>query len=112
MEKVSFNYKGKKIKVNVKECKGICNGIGLMFQSKQNANALLLRFKESTKMRIHSFFVFFSFVAVWLDKNNKVVGLKRVKPFTASVFPRKSYFKLIEIPVNRKYFKVVKLLCL
>ena len=111
MEKVFFNYKGKKITVNVKECKGICRGIGLMFQGKQNANALLFSFNEPSRVKIHSFFVFFPFVAVWLDKNNKVVSLKKVKSFTLSIFPGESYHKLIEIPVNKKYSKIVKLLC-
>jgi hypothetical protein len=55
--------------------------------------------------------VFFPFVAIWLDDKNKIIDLKVVKSFNFSVSPNKSFCKLVEIPINNKYKKIVKLLC-
>ena len=81
-----------------------------MFRSREKAKTFLFEFKKPTKIKIHSLFVFFPFVAVWLDKNNKIVKLKTVKPFSLAISPTRSYSKIIEIPINKKYSKIVQLL--
>ncbi|MEK6826879.1 MAG: hypothetical protein AABX99_00140 [Nanoarchaeota archaeon] len=73
-----------------------------MFSRREKAGILLFDFKEKQKIVIHSFFVFYPFVAIWLDEKNKVIDLKIVKPFTFCVSPKKSCFKLVEIPINKK----------
>lgn len=106
-KKVSFNYKGRKISMNLQPCQHF--GIGLMFKPK-NTSALLFDFKRKTREAITSLFVFFPFVAVWLDDKNKVLDVKTIKPFRFAIFPKKPFNKLVEIPINGNYLKEVALL--
>jgi uncharacterized membrane protein (UPF0127 family) len=74
---------------------------GLMFRTRWTGN-LLFDFKKEGKWAISAFFVFFSFLALWLDEKNNVLEYKIVKPFTFSVQPKNEFAKLIEIPLNNK----------
>ena len=105
LKKVSFNYNGRKITVNAKECNGICKIFGLMFKRRENARALLFSFNKPSKIRIHSFFVFFPFVAVWLDEEDNVIEIKGIKPFTMPAEAKRPHKKLLEIPLNERYRK-------
>lgn len=104
---ISFNYKKKRIRVKVKICNVFQEAFGLMFAKKEKARALLFNFKDS-RQPIWSIFVFFSFIAIWLDKSNKVIEVRRVEPFTWHVRPKKPFDKLIEIPINKRYKRSVK----
>ena len=106
--KIILNYKNKKIEIkDIKKVKKILGKMnGLMFKS-QNTNALLFEFKKQTKASIHSLFVFFPFLAIWLDDKNKIIEKRAVMPFTFSVKPKKEFTKLLEIPINSKYSKVI-----
>jgi uncharacterized membrane protein (UPF0127 family) len=99
-------YKGKKIKAKAKECSLFEEFKGLMFSKKEKAEILLFEFSIKQKIRIHSFFVFYDFLAVWLDDKNNVVDIKKVNPFRFCVSPKKACFKLVEIPLNRKNRKI------
>ena len=110
MKSISFKHKGKKINLDVEVCGFFGKIFGLMFMPRENANALLFDFKKPTRVRIHSFFVFFPFVAVWLDDKNKIVQIKKVMPFISSIRCKKNFYKLIEIPFNTKYDGKIKLL--
>jgi uncharacterized membrane protein (UPF0127 family) len=108
---VIIKNKSKRINVrNVKKVSLIEEGIGLMFHRKEKCPAMLFEFKHPNKMLIHSLFVFFPFAAIWLDNKNKVVDMKIVKPFRLSISSRKSFYKLLEIPLNKSYQKEIKLL--
>ncbi len=109
-EKISFLYKDRRFSVSVKECSELEKATGLMFKSEENASPLLFSFEKPTRFWIHSLFVPFPFMAVWLDGKNKVVGIRRVEPYTLSVKPKKPFTKLIEIPVNRRYWDMAELL--
>jgi len=100
----------KNINIDAKECSGWKRAIGLMFKRREKANALIFEFDKPTKMSICSLFVFFPFIAIWLDKKNEVIGSEVVKPFTISVSPKKPFSKLIEIPLNKKYNQLNKIL--
>jgi uncharacterized membrane protein (UPF0127 family) len=102
-----IGYKGKKIKIVALDCNFFKKFSGLMFSDKEKAEVLLFNFKTKQKISIHSFFVFYDFLAVWLDDKNRVVDLKKVKPFTFCVSPKKDCFKLVEIPINRKNKKII-----
>ena len=109
--KIGFRCKGGKINLNVLECNFLERFRGLMFRNIDNAEALLLfNSKKPVRWRIHSFFVFSPFVAVWLDDKNKVVDLKVLNPFTLSAGPKKPFNKLIEIPINDRYKHEIELL--
>lgn len=78
---------------------------GLMFRSKNNAPVLLFDMRK--QYSIHSFFVFFNFIALWLDNNNKVISWKIVKPFSPREKPNHNFSRIIEIPIYRRYNKVI-----
>lgn len=105
-----FNYKKGNIELDLKVCNWFERFSGLMFTRRKNAKALLFDFKKPVKIAIHSFFVFFPFVAVWFDKKNKVIDIKVVESFILPVSPKKSFYKLVEIPINQRYKQVVKML--
>ncbi len=94
--------------MNLKPCTNFA--IGLMFKSR-NTSALLFDFKRETREAITSLFVFFPFVAIWLDAKSKVLDVQAIKPFRFAIFPKKPFQKLVEIPINNKYKKEIGLLC-
>ena len=106
-KRVGFKIKGKKIYIGARKC-GFFNS-GLMFRT-SNTMPCLFEFNEPIKFKITSFFVFFPFVAIWLDKRNGIIRIKKVKPFTFAEYPGKPFSKLLEIPVNRRYEEKIKLL--
>jgi len=110
LKKVFFIYKGKKFAINARSCNSFRKFIGLMFSRREKTEALLFAFKKQVDFRIHSFFVFFPFVAVWLDEKNDVIEIKKVTPFTVSVRAKRPYKKLLEIPWSSRYRKNIKLL--
>jgi uncharacterized membrane protein (UPF0127 family) len=105
--KIKINGKFFEIK-NLKICNEFEKFSGLMFSSKKNARALLFSFKKPTRLAIHSFFVFYPFLAIWLDDKNKIIKMSIIKPFNPIIKPKKSFLKLIEIPINEKYESFVK----
>ncbi len=109
--RIFLKYKKERVNVDLKVCNCFERFLGLMFAKKEKAKALLFDFKKSVKIPIHSFFVFFPFIAIWLDGKNKIIGLKIIKPFRFCVCPKNFFSKLIEIPVNRRYNNVVTVLC-
>jgi len=110
LQKVRLTYKGKKFELKLRVCKGFEKGIGLMFSRREKAKPLLFEFKELTKVKIHSFFVFFPFIALWLDDKNKIIDSKLVKPFTFTIVPERKFKKLIEIPLNSENLEIAKIL--
>ncbi|MCW8966649.1 MAG: DUF192 domain-containing protein [Candidatus Pacearchaeota archaeon] len=105
--KYTINYKNKKIELKIKKVSFFGKGIGLMFRTKNTKN-LLFELSKDTKRAIHSYFVFFDFLAIWLDKNNKVIEYKIIEPFELSISPKKEFRKLIEIPINDKNREIIK----
>ena len=109
-KRIGFLYKGKKFLVDVVVCNSFGKFLGLMFKEREKARALLFDFKRPTKMKIHSFFVFFPFVAIWLDEKNKIVDFKVIRPFNFAISSKKPFKRLVEIPLNKRYKDMIKLL--
>jgi len=107
--KINFNNGVMEV-LGAKECKGLNQIIGLMFSRREKANALVFSFSKPTKMAIHSFFVFFPFLAVWLDDKNKIIEIRKIKPFIPRVSSTNEYYRLLEIPFNKKYRKILEFL--
>jgi len=103
-----INFKGRKVEVGVKRADSFGKVSGLMFKGSNTSN-LLFEFGRKNFHSIHSLFVFFPFLAVWLD-GNEVVGCEIVKPFRFSVVPSKKFDRLVEIPLNLRNFGIVKFL--
>jgi len=97
--KIKIGLSGKKFNIEARELPLLEQARGLMFKSRESDNLL---FNRGGRWGIHSFFVFFPFLAVWLDEKNRVVDYKIVKPFTFSVQPKNKFAKLVEIPINNK----------
>jgi len=107
--KIKINKKVIEIK-NPKLCNRFERFLGLMFTQRKKARTLLFDFKKPMKIAIHSYFVFFPFIALWLDDKNEIIELKVVHPFNLLVLPKKSFTKLIEIPINKKYEEIIEAL--
>ena len=80
---------------------------GLMF-CPTNTETLLFDFGHDARHAIHSYFVFFTFLAVWLDEKNNVVDKFKVRPFTTLRMPNVKCRKLIEIPCNDNNEKIIE----
>lgn len=105
-KKVALHFGNKKISFDARVADGIWRGIGLMFSRPERAKILIFPFEKPTRMAIHSLFVFFPFIAVWLDSDGKVMEIKRVKPFSGYICPKSPYISLVEIPLARKYKRI------
>ena len=104
---MKFFYKKKAIEIPAKKVSEIGKILGLMFRTK-NTDNLLFEFNKNTCMSIHSLFVFFPFLAIWLNDKNKVIEFKIVKPFSLLIKRKKLFSKLVEVPFNRKNKKILE----
>ena len=105
-EKLRLKYSGKSLNLKIKRTNLFSKFFGLMFRSSETEN-LLFDFAKDCKIRIHSFFVFFPFLIIWLNEENEVVGHKIVKPFRFSVSSTKKFRKFVEVPINRKNRRIL-----
>lgn len=71
---------------------GFSKFLGLMFSP---IKTTLFVFDRDVRHSVHSFFVFSAIDLAFLDKNKRVVEVKRLKPFRI-YFPKKKYRYLIE----------------
>ncbi|MDD5700331.1 MAG: DUF192 domain-containing protein [Candidatus Nanoarchaeia archaeon] len=99
--------KSKEININVKKTSLFGMARGLMFRTRET-DSLLFEFKFPTRMRFHSFFVFFDFLIIWLDEKNNVLDYKVCKPFMPGIPTEKPFKKVIEVPLNRNNLKIVR----
>ncbi|MBU0470884.1 MAG: DUF192 domain-containing protein [Nanoarchaeota archaeon] len=73
---------------------------GLMFRKKQN---LIMVFKNERRISLHNFFVFFPIDVLILDKNKKIIEIKKnFRPFTFWNSKEKGKFN-IELGFPEKY---------
>ena len=108
IKKIALKYKDEQIEIPCQDCNIFQKMRGLMFRKRRNAPVLLFRFIEDKNISFHSFFVFFPFVIIWLDKNNKIVEYKEIRPWTWRIKTRKPFSKVIEIPVSYKNAKLLE----
>lgn len=103
--KIKIKFKGKEAEVEAERVSLFGSALGLMFKGKNTKN-LLFEFKRDTRTSIHSLFVFFRFLAIWLDKDNNVVDFRIVKPFSIDVNSKSNFRRLLEIPLNDRNRKL------
>jgi len=104
-----MRIKIRNLSVDVKKCNGFGRFRGLMFIQRKKAKALLFDFDRQCRTGIHSLFVFFPFIAVWMDSKGKILETRKIRPFLPFVSIKKPYSQLVEIPDNKKYRSIVKL---
>src|SRR3989344_2821448 len=80
---------------------------GLMFRSSKSEN-LLFNISSDKNPVLHSWFVFFPFLVLWLNDKNRVVEWKKVYPFSMGIKSSKKFSKFVEIPCNNKNKKQTK----
>lgn len=102
--KISFGKKS--INVDVDEVSFFRRGIGLMFRTSKT-KPLLFDLGSNGWWAITSLFVFFPFLALWLDEKNRVVEYRTVKPFEFSIKPKKEFRRLVEVPFNERNDKII-----
>ncbi len=90
---------GRELDLDVREVSSFGIIRGLMFRRRKTSPILLFNLRSD----LHSFFVFFSFLVLWLDEKNNVVEWKIVKPFSFMINSKTKYSKIIEIPISRRY---------
>ena len=103
---MKVKIRGKVFEIDNVNVKGFEVFRGLMFSSREKSRALLFNIKGG----LHSYFVFFPFLVLWLDSSNKVLEYKIVKPFSFYVNSRTNFSKILEIPINRRYNHIVNFL--
>lgn len=78
----------------------LSKAIGLMFSRKKN---LLFEFDKEQRIPLHNFFVFYPINLVFLDKNKKVIEIKKnFKPFTVYTSKKKASY-LFETPYEIEF---------
>ncbi len=77
---------------------------GLMFSRKKN---IMFVFDEEKMVPLHNFFVFFPIDVLYLDKDKKIVEIKKdFKPFTYYK-PKNKAMYVVEIAIDRnKKYKI------
>lgn len=99
-------YKKRKFYLPAREVSFFRRGVGLMFRTRGTSN-LLFNFSRKTNLSITSWFVFFPFLAVWLDEQNRVVDFEMVRPFRLTISSARPFCKLVELPANTSNKKII-----
>lgn len=107
---MKIKYKNKNLNINVKNCNLFQKFRGLMFRKKEDSPILLFDFNKKTRTPLHSLFVFFDFLVIWLDNKNNILEVKKVNPFKFYINTKKEFNKVIEIPITKKYDLITKYL--
>ncbi|MBI2448725.1 hypothetical protein HYV49_00330 [Candidatus Pacearchaeota archaeon] len=100
--KAKITLNDKIIEFPLKRCSSWDKFKGLMFS--RNHSPLLIEIKDKP---IHSMFVFYPFLALWLNDENTIVDYKMINPFTSSVIPQSSFSKIIEIPYKGEFKDII-----
>jgi len=97
-----FVFKDNKFLIKTNLCKSfLSKGLGLMFTFKPKSVLLKNNYESIIGSGIHMFFMFYSIDIYWLDKNLKVVDIKKsLKPFTINHFPKNKAMYTLEVPCN------------
>ena len=103
---MKISYRRKKIEIPVKNVPFFSAGLILRTRNTQNLFFKKIFPKNSS---LTSYFVFFPFLILWLNKKNKVVDIRIAKPFERKISTRKKFSHIIELPFNNKNKKIIRL---
>src|SRR3989344_5574640 len=84
---------------NIKFCRNFLNkSIGLVFHTRLKDKGLIFIYNKEEKVSLHMVFVFFPIDVLFLDKNKKVIEMKRnFRPFSFYI-PKKKAKYILELP--------------
>lgn len=107
-KKINLVFGKNKIDLDLKVVPWYLKWLGLMFSRRENAEALLFEFNKPINLKIHSLFVNYEFIAIWLDFRGEIIEIRKVKPWKTGFSPYKKFAKLIEIPCSKKYESILE----
>lgn len=84
----------------MRKVSGLEKYLGLMFRS-ENTEPIEIVFDKEVDAPIHSWFVFFDFMAYWYDAQGEMIQSRLIKPFEKEVKCWKPFLRIIEIPRRR-----------
>ena len=94
---VIFEKNGKTANIELSNVPFLRQGIGLMFTKKEKADALLFNFRRNTTTTLFSYFVYYPFIAIWLDENDKFIEMKSYKGYPFELITQEQWgFDLIQ----------------
>lgn len=102
---ITIRFRGRRFRVACEPVGFFRRGLGLMFRTRETSNLLFI-FDRPSKVAITSWFVFFPFVAVWLDSHYQVTEARLILPFTLSVSPRVPSRYLLELPMRSRNSRI------
>lgn len=101
-------YKKKGVKLDLEECGFFGKVRGLMFRRLGNAPILSFSWKEDTNVSLHSLFVFFPFIVIFLDDKNNILEMREIFPWNLAIESKKKFSRIIEIPVSQKHRRLIE----
>jgi uncharacterized membrane protein (UPF0127 family) len=109
-ESIYLKFGKRKLLLNIKKQSFFEIGRGLLFYSREKAPILMYKSNNPKLDAIHSWFVNFPFLAIWLDKNNNILEIRRIDPWKIHANHDGNWNKLIEVPISKRYDDKIKLL--
>jgi uncharacterized membrane protein (UPF0127 family) len=100
---VDIYFGKRRIELQVKKA-GV---LGFMFRPRETEN-LVFDFGKPVRVGFTGFCVFFKFLILFLDSENKIVDFKVVKPFELSVNSKRNFVKAVEIPWNGRNGAIIE----
>jgi len=96
----------KPLNIQAKACESPLSQIkGFMFSfSRKHAKLFILSHEKN--IPIHMFFVFFPLIVIWLDKDKKIVKMKKMYPFISYSSANAKY--VLEIPYSEEVWIKLK----
>jgi len=107
MNKVKVIYKGNSFSINAESSSFFRKFSGLMFRP-ASTSSLLFAFAKPKKVSLHSIFVFFDFLILWIGEKNKVVDFRLARPFKMLLSSDKKCLKILEIPLNSRNKRIIR----
>ena len=101
-----FYHKKRKFSVEAERKSLVGKMTGLMFRSRNTRN-MLFSFGKNSKVALHSWFVFFPFLCLWLDNKMNVVEMEVVMPFSTRIVPKNGFKHVLELPFNDDNSKII-----
>ena len=83
--------------MEIRKVKGLEKYLGLMFRS-ENTMPIEIVFDKEVQAPIHSWFVFFDFMAYWYDAKGELIQSRFIQPFESEIKCSKPFIRIIEIP--------------
>lgn len=105
MEIICLDLSGRIFEVLIKDCNFMQKIFGLMFSNKEKSRALKFSFNKPVNYALHSFFINYSFMVLWLGRENNILEIRKVRPWKFNIKSKIKFHSIIEIPINEFYTK-------